>query len=78
MAQVFGYSTWQKFNWVFNKALQVAQNRGLDMSEHFNQTVEMVRLGSGSFREVDNWHLLMGRYMRRESLKKKQLLENFQ
>ena len=41
---VLGYSTWQKFNRVLNKALQVAQNRGMDMGEHFNQVVEMVKL----------------------------------
>lgn len=57
LAMVLGYSTWQKFNRVLNKALQVAQDRGMEMGEHFNQTVEMVKLGSGSFREVENWHL---------------------
>lgn len=57
LATALGYSTWQKFNRVLNKALQVAQNRGVEMGEHFNQTVEMVKLGSGSFREVENWHL---------------------
>ena len=44
LSTVLGYSTWQKFNRVLNKALQVAQNRGLDMGEHFNQVVEMVKL----------------------------------
>ena len=57
LATALGYSTWQKFNRVLNKALQVVQNRGMEMSEHFNQTVEMVKLGSGSFRKVENWHL---------------------
>ena len=57
LATALGYSTWQKFNRVLNKALQVVQNRGMEMSEHFNQMVEMVKLGSGSFREVENWHL---------------------
>ena len=57
LSNVMGYSTWQKFNRVLNKALQVAQSRGMNISEHFNQTVEMVKLGSGTFREVDNWHL---------------------
>lgn len=57
LSTVLGYSTWQKFNRVLNKALQVAQNRGMDMGEHFNQVVEMVKLGSGTFREVDNFHL---------------------
>ena len=57
LATALGYSTWQKFNRVLNKALKVAQDRGMEMGEHFNQTVEMVKLGSGSFREVENWHL---------------------
>lgn len=57
LAPALGYSTWQKFNRVLNKALKVAQGRGMDMSEHFNQLVEMVKLGSGSYREVENFHL---------------------
>ena len=57
LSNVMGYSTWQKFNRVLNKALNVAQSRGMNISEHFNQTVEMVKLGSGTFRKVDNWHL---------------------
>ena len=57
LSTALGYSTWQKFNRVLNKALQVAQNRGMEMGEHFNQVVEMVKLGSGTFREVDNFHL---------------------
>ena len=57
LATVLGYSTWQKFNRVLNKSLQVAQNRGMEMGEHFNQVVEMVKLGSGTFREVENFHL---------------------
>lgn len=44
LSTVLGYSTWQKFNRVLNKALQVAQNRGMDMGEHFNQVVEMAKL----------------------------------
>ena len=57
LSTAMGYSTWQKFNRVLNKALQVAQSRGMNISEHFNQTVEMVKLGSGTFRKVDNWQL---------------------
>lgn len=57
LCTALGYSTWQKFNRVLNKALQVAQNRGMAMDGHFNQLVEMVRLGSGTYRNVDNWHL---------------------
>ena len=57
LCTALGYSTWQKFNRVLNKALQVAQDRGLDMAEHFNQVFEMVKLGSGTNRMVENFHL---------------------
>lgn len=57
LSNVMGYSTWQKFNRVLNKALLVAQNRAMNISEHFNQVVEMAKVGSGTFRKVDNWHL---------------------
>ena len=57
LATALGYSTWQKFNRVLNKALQVAQQRGMETGEHFNQVVEMVKLGSGTFRKVENFHL---------------------
>ena len=57
LSTAMGYSTWQKFNRVLNKALQVAQSRGMNIREHFNQTVEMVKLGSGTFRKVDDWQL---------------------
>lgn len=57
LSTAMGYSTWQKFNRVLNKALQVAQSRGMNIREHFYQTVEMVKLGSGTFRKVDNWQL---------------------
>ena len=57
LSNVMGYSTWQKFNRVLNKALLVAQNRAMNISEHFNQVVEMAKVGSGTFRKVDNWQL---------------------
>ena len=57
LCTALGYSTWQKFNRVLNKALQTAQDRGLDMTEHFNQVVEMVKLGSGTNRMVENFYL---------------------
>ena len=57
LATAMGYSTWQKFNRVLSNALQVAQDKGMSVGDHFNQTVEMVKLGSGTFRKVENWHL---------------------
>ena len=34
-----------------------AQVKGLNLADHFNHVVEMVKLGSGAFREVENIHL---------------------
>ena len=52
-----GYSTYQKFTRTISKAIAIANHKGLNTAEHFNHTVEMVRLGSGSFRKVENIHL---------------------
>lgn len=52
-----GYSTYQKFSRTINKAIAIANHKGLNTAEHFNHTVEMVKLGSGSFRKVENMYL---------------------
>ena len=57
LCNALGYSTYQKFTRILNKAIAVANGRGMKTADHFNQTVEMVKLGSGTFREVENMHL---------------------
>ena len=57
LSTALGYSSYQKFSRTLNKAIAVANQRGLNINDHFNQTVEMVRLGSGTFRKVENMHL---------------------
>ena len=57
LSTALGYSTYQKFARTLSKAIAVANGKGLDMGDHFNQTVEMVKLGSGTFRKVENMHL---------------------
>ena len=57
LCAVMGYSTYQKFSRVIGKAVEAARNKGMDVDRHFNRTVEMVRLGSGTFRQVENLHL---------------------
>ncbi|MCM1170123.1 MAG: virulence RhuM family protein [Bacteroides sp.] len=52
-----GYSAYWKFSRVIDKAIQVAVNKGMDVAGHFNQAVEMVKLGSGAFRKVELFHL---------------------
>ncbi|MDR2969712.1 MAG: hypothetical protein LBV32_08935 [Tannerellaceae bacterium] len=52
-----GYTTYYKFVSVINKAMKVVQEKGMDMNNHFYLTVEMVQVGSGAYRKVDNYHL---------------------
>lgn len=51
------YSSYQKITRIINKTIAIANNKGLNTAEHFNLMVEMLRLGSGSFRKVENIHL---------------------
>ncbi len=57
LCTALGYSTYQKFSRLLNKSIAIANEKGLNTTDHFNQTVEMVKLGSGTFRKVENIHL---------------------
>lgn len=52
-----GYSTFQKFGRILEKARNAMDVNDINFGDHFNQTVEMVQLGSGAFRKVENYHL---------------------
>jgi hypothetical protein len=52
-----GYTTYYKFVPIINKAMKIAQEKGMDMNNHFYPTVEMVQVGSGAYRKVDSYHL---------------------
>lgn len=57
LCTALGYSTYQKFTRILNKAIMIANSKGFHTPDHFNQTIEMVKLGSGSFRKVENIQL---------------------
>ena len=57
LCSAMGYSTYQKFERILAKAMAATKAKGLVETDHFNQSVEMVQLGSGSFRKVENYHL---------------------
>lgn len=52
-----GYTTYHRFASVVKKAVAIAQAKGMDVNDHFYLTVEMVKLGSGAYRNVENFHL---------------------
>ena len=53
LCNAMGYSTNWKFQNVINKAIAVANQKGMKIDDHFNQTVDMVKLGSGAYRKVN-------------------------
>ena len=46
-----------KFQKVIDKAIKVAGIKGVNIDEHLNQAVDMVKIGSGSFRKVSIFRL---------------------
>ena len=54
LSTAMGYSTYQKFERILVKAMAATKTKGLVEANHFNQTVEMVQLGSGSYRKTNH------------------------
>ena len=52
LCTALGYSTYQKFNRILNKAIAIANRKSCNTIEHFNPTFEMVKLNSGSLRRA--------------------------
>lgn len=57
LCNAMGYSTNWKFQNVIKKAIAVANQKGMKIDDHFNQTVDMVKLGSGAYRKVNIFRL---------------------
>ena len=57
LCSAMGYSANWKFQRVISKAIEVANAKGMNIDDHFNQTVDMVKIGSGSFRKVEIFRL---------------------
>ncbi len=57
LCTAMGYSAYWKFQRVIDKAIEVANAKGMKIDDHFNQAVDMVKIGSGSFRKVNMFRL---------------------
>lgn len=57
LCTAMGYSAYWKFQRVIDKAIKVAGEKGMNVDDHFNQAVEMVKIGSGSYRKVNIFRL---------------------
>ncbi len=57
LCSAMGYSANWKFQRVINKAIEIANTKGMNINDHFNQAVDMVKLGGGAFRKVEIFRL---------------------
>lgn len=57
LCAAMGYSANWKFQRVIDRAIEVANVKGMNINDHFNQTVDMAKLGSGAFRKVEIFRL---------------------
>ncbi|TWI63949.1 DNA-damage-inducible protein D [Desulfobotulus alkaliphilus] len=51
------YSSWDKFKRFILKAISACKNSGQESANHFSQVGKMVKLGSGSQREIEDYQL---------------------
>lgn len=51
------YKQWRRFENIINKAKDVCQNSGNDVSDHFANVGKMVDIGSGATRTLEDYEL---------------------
>ncbi len=54
---LLGYSTWQKFEEVINRAKKAASLSGHNPDDQFNQSVKLVDIASNAKRQIKDWKL---------------------
>lgn len=57
LSTIMGYSEYSKFKRIIELAKQICKENGYEIADNFTIVGEMVKLGSGASREVENIHL---------------------
>lgn len=57
LQQLLGYSRWEDFEKAVQRGITACENTGVLVENHFREVPKMVRLGSGSHREVRDYML---------------------
>jgi DNA-damage-inducible protein D len=57
LQELLGYGKWENFEKLIQRASDAAKNSGYDTNEHFLKVRKMVKLGSGSAREIVDYNL---------------------
>ncbi len=54
---LLGYERWENFDKAIGRAIESCDTSGIEVSDHFREVTKMVRLGSGSQREIKDYML---------------------
>ncbi|MHC1784414.1 MAG: DNA damage-inducible protein D [Anaerolineaceae bacterium] len=54
LQELFGYTKWINFKNAIDKAITACENAGIGVKDHFADVGKMVKLGSGSEREIED------------------------
>ena len=57
LAVVLTYTNWRNFVRVIGKAREACENSGYAASDHLVEADQMVQIGSGGMREIQDFHL---------------------
>ncbi len=57
LAGVLGYTTWRRFTNTIEKAETACRNSGQNVADHFDHVVNMVEIGSGAKRKIEDIQL---------------------
>ena len=52
-----GYARWENFQTAINRAVDSCNTLGVNVNDHFREVTKMVKLGSGSEREIQDYML---------------------
>ena len=64
LQKLLGYSKWENFSNVIDKAKEACKNVGQDVADHFPDVRKMIIAGKGAERDVDD--ILLTRYAKDE------------
>ena len=57
LQQVLGYARWENFLTAINRAVESCNSQNINVDDHFREVTKMVKLGSGSEREIKDYML---------------------
>src|ERR1700733_8393685 len=54
---ILAYVDWTNFRKVINSAIDACNNAGILPNNHFREFTDMVEVGSGAKRNIENWYV---------------------